>query len=90
MDWNRIGTNWSELKGKAKRQLESCKDYNIDMNKNDLKQDFIGTQYLNNINQVSAGHHVFNTHNSPNSNQEPALNVSVSEHSNTANFDEKR
>jgi hypothetical protein len=62
MDWNRIGTNWSELKGKAKRQLESCKDYNIDMNKNDLKHHAISFASIDGANQETTDNRILNPH----------------------------
>jgi len=37
MNWSRSDANWSELKRKAKRQLEPDNDYNINMYKSNVK-----------------------------------------------------
>ena len=47
MRWDRIESNWSELKGKAKKQIESYKDYNLNMQKNEIKQHAIHIDELN-------------------------------------------
>lgn len=60
MNWNRIGTNWSELKGKAKRQLESCKDYNINMHKCELKQHAISFSSVDGVNQEATESRILN------------------------------
>jgi hypothetical protein len=73
MGWNRIGTNWSELKGKAKRQLESCKDYNINMHKSDLKQHVIIFAGIDGANQETTDSRILNPHKVPSENPEQTM-----------------